>query len=173
MGTSSTTSRGCIGSSHPTLALGSTGLHPLARAWMAGLRHKARHKFLPEEVSAKSRPVPLFLQIGVISGTGVKIGKLQATQPAEERETRSLVNPNYSIRCDAHGWAKCSSASSPVSDKSAATTSLDHSSYSSFTIQTSERGVPLLSLPSCASQFDVNKKKRPFLEILPKGWVLK
>ena len=46
-------------------------------------------------------------------------------------------------------------------------------SYFNLTIQTSERGLPSTSIPSCASQSDVNKKKRPSLEMLPKGCVLK
>ena len=46
-------------------------------------------------------------------------------------------------------------------------------SQSSLTINTSERGVPSASVPSCASQSEVNRKKRPSLETLPKGCVLK
>jgi hypothetical protein len=57
------------------------------------------------------------------------------------------------------------------SDKSEMLSSLG--TQLSFTIQASERGVPLLSVPNCSSQAEVNRKKRPSLEILPSGWVLK
>ena len=43
--------------------------------------------------------------------------------------------------------------------------------HSSFTIKTSERGVPSGPMPSCASQSDENKKKRPSLETVPRGCV--
>ena len=44
---------------------------------------------------------------------------------------------------------------------------------SSFKIQTSERGLPLLSGPTCSSQSEVKSQKRPSIEMLPPGWVLK
>jgi len=59
---------------------------------MAGLRHKARHKFLPEEVSAMSRPVPLFWREGVCPGTGLKIGNLLAD--AISRMSLTMPSPD-------------------------------------------------------------------------------
>ena len=42
---------------------------------------------------------------------------------------------------------------------------------SSLTINTSERGVPSDPMPSCASQSEVNMRKWPSLEMLPRGCV--
>ena len=101
-------------------SLGTT-LHPLARAWMAGLRHKARHKFLPEEVSAKSRPVPLFLQIGGHPRHGIEnleIGKpgsimidLRKSRPTVRILIAAMANSGCSLEIEYLDFLRCTNFS--------------------------------------------------------------